>query len=416
MIRYGIVSDLGNGNYSVRICPVIAGIYEIHVLLNGRGVSNQPVRVLDRFYSSNLVSGRGSYTGQYVGRSPSEVVVSHTEASVITSTVEGEGLITATTAVPAYILLTVRDPYDNVLRTSYLTPTVSLRLDLSPHANTSVWNYQNGSFLLEYIPQVAGINNISVFVNGFQILGSPFSVFVHVGKTKAKYSYAFGDGLVQGTTGITSYFQLFAYDGNDNREVSYNDTFLFQITGSNTMNGKLQPCPWPRVNPHPACDPSDLLGGYYFGSFVPLVTGTIEIRVFLNDSGVLVEISNSPFYALISPSKAKAENSDVSGNLLLYHVICSLHDNHAHTGHFPLISSGVLYDNIAGQWADVPVQLRDYFGNKLNKGGDELELALIGVAAEWGTVQPFNIQQGLPNQYNYKGDGILSSSIVLQLL
>eukprot|EP00981_Chlorochromonas_danica_P000612 scaffold139_cov260-Ochromonas_danica.AAC.9 len=376
VIRYGIVSDLGNGNYSVRICPVIAGIYEIHVLLNGRGVSNQPVRLLDRFYSLNLLSGRGSYTGQYVGRSPSEVVVSHTEASVITSTVEGEGLVTATTAVPAYFLLTARDPYDNVLRTSYLTPTVSLRLDLSPHANTSVWNYQNGSFLLEYIPQVAGINNITVFVNGFQILGSPFSVFVHVGKTKAKYSYAFGDGLVQGTTGVTSYFQLFAYDGNDNREVFYNDTFLFQITGSNTINGTLQPCPWPRVNPHPACDPSDLLGGYYFGSFVPLVTGTIEIRVFLNDSGVLVEISNSPFYALISPSKAKAENSDVSG---------------------------VLYDNVAGQWADVSIQLRDYFGNKLIKSGGELELALIGVAAEWGTVQPFNIQQGLPNQYNYKG-------------
>lgn len=387
VVRYGLVTDLGNGNYSVRICPVIAGIHEVSILLNGKGVSNQPVRVMDRMYSTSLTSGRGSYRGQYIADSPYEMIVKHTKASVITSTVKGDGLLYATTAVSSFILLTVRDPYDNVLRTAYLQPNISIRLDRSPNATTSVWNYQNGSYLLEYIPQLSGLNYISVFVNGFQIRGSPFNVTVAAGQTKPSYSFAIGGGLHEGITGATSYFELFAYDGDGNRKPGYDDVFTFTVTGdgsgrrlsTNTatnIDGILSPCPEPRVIGHPACDPLDTAGGYFFGQFTPLVTGSITVRVFLNTSTGPEEISNSPFVAIVSPSPSKAESTDVSGTL---------------------------YDNIAGVTAKVDLQLRDYFGNILQQGGTEIELALIGVAAEWGTVQPYGPNQGLPNAFNYKG-------------
>lgn len=41
---------------------------------------------------------------------------------------------------------------------------------------------------------------------------------------------------------------------------------------------------------------------------------------------------------------------------------------------------GTLYDNIAGVSTTVSIQLRDYYENKLQTGGHNLELALLGVA------------------------------------
>eukprot|EP01037_Dinobryon_pediforme_P048568 gene48568-63758_t len=96
MVRYGSVSGLGNGNYSIRVCPVIAGTYEIQVLLGGSGVSNQPNRIMDPVMSYMTPSGRGTYLGQYVAHAPYAMYVEHTRPSVITSTVAGLGLLNAT--------------------------------------------------------------------------------------------------------------------------------------------------------------------------------------------------------------------------------------------------------------------------------------------------------------------------------
>ena len=55
---------------------MIAGLYELHVLLLGRGISNQPERVMDRALSKNARDmGKGSYEGQYVDASPYDVQV-----------------------------------------------------------------------------------------------------------------------------------------------------------------------------------------------------------------------------------------------------------------------------------------------------------------------------------------------------
>jgi len=42
----------------------------------------------------------------------------------------------------------------------------------------------------------------------------------------------------------------------------------------------------------------------------------------------------------------------------------------------------VLYDNVAGVTAQIDLQLRDYWFNKLISGGRDIELALLGVGSK----------------------------------
>jgi hypothetical protein len=384
IIRYGLITDRFNGNYSIEICPIIAGIYELHCLFKGKGISNQPFHILNKPLSILQSMGKGSHVGQYIDQSPYVLTVRHSVPSLITSTVRGDGLINATVGVTASFMLTVRDVYDNVLRDSTYQPTISLRLDKSPSAKTSVWNYGNGSYLLSYIPLLSGTNILSVFINNKQIYGSPYYVTTAVGIANASYSYAEGVGLVHGMTGQISYFSLFSYDLHNNRKTNYDDSYYFEISGSNNITGYMKPCPFPRDENHPICDVSDSLPGYYFGQFIPTVTGNIKLRIYLVNKAVnnhLDEISNSPFHAVIIPSSSKAEFTDISGTL---------------------------YDNVAGVPANIYLQLRDYFKNILISGNTAIECAILGVGVEWGTVKPFSDAQGLPSQYNYKGKTILS--------
>lgn len=355
VMRLGTITDLQNGNYTVQICPVIAGIHEIHVLLGGQGISNQPFRVLDPWLSQKEINmGQGSHYGQYIGSSPQKLIVYHSTASVITTTAIGDGLQHATVGITSHFMITVRDVYDNVLRDQVLKPTITVGLDLSPSATTFVWDYQNGSYLLEYIPEVTGDNLISVYINGFQMLRSPFHVPTIDGKTTTQYTYAVGPGLVKGSTGKVSYFTLYSYDLDGNRKLGYNDHYFYNIHGANNMsNIAIYPCPVPRDPVHPICNATDLLAGYYYGYFTPLYSGISEISIYLSVNGTYTpEVSNSPFYAKIFPSEPKAEFSDVSGTL---------------------------YDNIAGIPTTVDVQLRDYFRNLIRVGGRNIEVSLIGV-------------------------------------
>lgn len=69
IIRFGTVYDMRNGNYTIEICPLIAGVFEFHILFKGIGISNQPFRINDKFQSlSDDNTGSGSFRGQYVDR------------------------------------------------------------------------------------------------------------------------------------------------------------------------------------------------------------------------------------------------------------------------------------------------------------------------------------------------------------
>jgi len=381
VVREGTVADHGDGNYTVQLCPVIQGTYETHILVRGRGVSNQPHKVLSLYHSRLVPSGRGTYYGQYVADSPYYLQVSHTESSGITSTAEGAGLVGATVGVPVSFMVTLRDPFDNVMRTSTPAVTLSAKLDLSPGALVDIFDYRNGSYNVRYTPLLKGANLVSVFADSAQIRGSPFSVPVADGAASAAYSFASGAGLTAGRAGDVSYFSIYSLDLHGNRKTTYTDRYNFTVGGANNITGAAQACPSPPQAGHPVCDVDDAYGGHYWASFRPLLRGDIHISAFLVDAGAteltdtLVELSNSPFTALVLPSHPRAELTDLTGDL---------------------------YDCVAGVTAQVRLQLRDYFSNKLT-GGRAVEVALLGVGVDWGTPEPLPPHQGLPDQPYYRG-------------
>jgi hypothetical protein len=105
MVRFGTVVDLGNGNYTAKVCPVIAGWYEIHVLLNTDGISNQPFRLIDKIHSYDDATAQQSYSGQYVHNSPYSLTVSHSVANALSSTAQGPGLHSAIVGIPTSFMV-----------------------------------------------------------------------------------------------------------------------------------------------------------------------------------------------------------------------------------------------------------------------------------------------------------------------
>jgi hypothetical protein len=322
VVRNGLVIDRGDGNYTVQLCPVIAGVYEIHTLLNSRGVSNQPFKVMSKFHSSSLPTGRGTYTGEYIGQGPYKAVVSHTVASGYTTTVEPLGAASAVVGVPSYFLVTVRDAYDNVLRTGYPPVDVTASLDRSPGAtNVKVYNYQNGSYLVTYTPSLSGDNPLSISVGGALVQSAPVIIPTTGGATGSARSFAVGPGLVSGLAGEPSYIQVYSFDGDGNRKEDYNDVYRFVVNGTNDITGTLMPCPSPPVVGHPICDVDDALGGHYWGTYLPTISGINDVSVFLVSPATgarrrlatTSSLLGAPFQAKIQPSAPKAESTDISG-------------------------------------------------------------------------------------------------------
>ncbi len=389
-VRYGTTYDGGNGTYEVELCPVLQGTHEIHVLLGGRGVSNQPYRIMDPANSVMYSSAMGTHLGQFVHDSPYYLTVTHAAASGFTSTAQGDGLVGATVMVPAYVMITVRDSWSNVLRTTSYAPAVTAMLDRSPSANVFVHNFNNGSYMIEYIAQKSGDNLLSLQVDGKHIKNSPFTVPISEAvRADNNYSVAVGAGLTTGTVGEPSMFQIFAYDLHNNRRTTAGDTFKYVLHGANNLTGYLLPCPKPPSSvsgedSHAVCDDYDLELGHYYGVFYPEYTGISVLSIYLyntseliNGEDVIVEhVTGSPFLPTIQPGVADPSTIDIFGDI---------------------------YDTVAGYTHTMYLDLRDAYGNILTSGGYAMELVLYGVASEWGTILPWGTTPGLPNEYHYTG-------------
>jgi hypothetical protein len=187
IVRFGEVDDLRNGNYSARICAITAGMFEVHVLLNGDGVSNQPYELLDPNSQSLPSSGTGK--GSYVGESPFALIVKHEFPSSATSTVCGGALFDGTVGVTSTFWITFRDHWGNIMRSgvapneNLLESFVGVKSQLSPQLNFSLFNLRNGSVLISFVPDIAGDDWLSVSVAGMQVESSPFRLRVVSGTT-----------------------------------------------------------------------------------------------------------------------------------------------------------------------------------------------------------------------------------------
>jgi hypothetical protein len=173
VFRYGTVTDLKNGNYTVKVCPVIAGLHEIHILLNAYGVSNQNERIMERVISGKAVDmGGGAFQGQYVHDSPYSLYVTSAVANPKSCSAEGKGLVSAVVGVPVAFMVTIRDSWDNVVK-NVLTSQLTASILQTPGAVVNLWNYLNGSIQVEYTAKLAGINdgkNIYIFQDYFLLI------------------------------------------------------------------------------------------------------------------------------------------------------------------------------------------------------------------------------------------------------
>ena len=389
VVRYGVVIDNKNGTYSATVCPVIQGWHEIHVLLKASGISNQEDKIMDKTLSRTQSSGMSTYSGQYVHDSPYPLIVNHGNPHAFTSTAIGPGLLSSVVEVPNFFMVTVRDAYDNVCRTNGTElvknqAKVTAVLQRSVNATVTVLNYRNGSYYVSYFAQKSGSNLLSVYVNGYHIKNSPFTVMIQDGRNFEVTSIATGPGLIVGEVLSTSYFQVFAYDIDNNRKNDPIAKYYFSVSGNNTVaSTELLPCPKPGVPNHPICDPDDKYVGHYYGSYIPLKKGTSIISIKLDIGSSKVDILNSPFTSTVGPGPQSAEMSTVIG------------------GNTP--STSVLWNTVAGVESSISVQLRDKQNNTLDSGGHYMELALYGVAVEWGTILPWGTTPGYPNDYHYRG-------------
>ena len=385
VVRYGAILDYGNGTYKVTVCPAIQGTHEMHILLKGKGVSNQPFRVIDRWYSFWDSQGAGEHRGEYVDKSPYVVTVQHAQASAFTSTATGKGLAEGTVNVPATCMVTVRDAWDNVVRTANYPYVLSASMNGISSADFRYWNYNNGSMTINFTPLIAGSAVLlSIYVDGAHVSGSPFAVNVLDGAASEVYSVTAFAPVADSAK--TYYFQVYAYDVQNFRKTSRTDNYTFSAQKSDgsglRQTGSLQVCPSSPDLTHPICDPYDTAAGHYYGSFLPIVSGSWSFTVYLNTKtstggwsrAALLE--GAPFIVTILPGLPVAELADVNGPL---------------------------YRNVAGVTSTFVVLLRDASRNALISGGYKMELAQIGVGLEWGTVQPWGTTPGLPNAHHYRG-------------
>jgi hypothetical protein len=398
LVRYGTIFDHQTGKYTATICPVSTGWYELHVLSNGFGISNIPFQVEDRQSSQGIPQGLqpgSSCRGQYIASSPYHLFTQHGAISPYRSTVEVLGNLNGgVVGELSFTIITLRDSWDNVIRTLPSASVVSLQLLLSPSVQANVANLWNGSVYLEYLPERTGENLVEITVNDQPIHGSPFSVMVTEGRVSATYSYAIGEGLHVGFTDQVSSFLVYSFDLDGNRKHTITETFLLQTNGTETISSRLRNCklteedaiielPEQTAERRLYCLTEFDSGGVYYALFAPTVTGELTISVFLqedDDSGTgssrLVEVSNSPFIARIHSASPVAENSDTLGALEAVTV---------------------------GETNYVFVSLRDTYGNLLESGGNSLEMAIYGVSGNWGTEVPLQSLFWLPDSYHYSG-------------
>ena len=342
-IKFGVVTDHSNGNYTATICPTLTGVFEVQVLLNGDGVSNQPYTLSDKntnVYTDNAM-GEGTYKGQYMGQSPYPLVVTAGDPAGMYSTVYGSGIVNATVGVPAYFTVTVRDSWANLVTASAVQVNISVYLPSSPYVVALVSNLHNGSYYVTYTPTLTGAHPLHIIINGSEVANSPFTVYTLDGQINANYTRILGPSLRKSTAGMSFYFEIQAHDIDDNLKSNTNSIFIYKTSGSNNSTGYLIPCSnYTHTNTHtntvttatvynsvevPSICMTNfsLLNNSYYGIITPTIVGETYVHVYLltngstnnssNSSVVEVEIGYSPFILSVVPSYAVAANAYVQG-------------------------------------------------------------------------------------------------------
>jgi hypothetical protein len=387
-----LIYDGGNGKYTASVCPFIAGVFELHVLLNGDGMSDQPFSLENRSQTVDNMMGEGTFRGQYIDQSPYSLFVTSGLPNGNRCEAYGSGIYSAVVGTFNSFIVTIKDTWGNVVipltdfRNQTRLPNITITLSNST-INFVVENLQNGSVVIQYIPQKIGFDFLEVLIDGLSVIGSPFSINILSGMTSSNFSQVLGSNHRISIAGDIFSFTIEAYDLDGNVESSESDIFSYLAVGYRNFTGTLKSCGDQLVNTSNSsfCDGTG--SSYYYGYFVPKNIGIIYLHVYLKRNDTIYEIRNSPVFIQIIASFPMANFTLPQGIFYMYVYliirIFSVDD-----------TAGDLEYARAGRTAYVTLHLNDLYNNPTTLQNNFLQLAVYDISsivsqsfgANWSTI------------------------------
>lgn len=96
----------------------------------------------------------------------------------LASTAEGNGITDVSAGEEVYFTVTTRNAQGEIYYSEIDHVVVEVKSDMWGLLDTSIKNYEDGTYEVSYIPRVPGIHKVQVEVSGQHIEGSPFRVYV----------------------------------------------------------------------------------------------------------------------------------------------------------------------------------------------------------------------------------------------
>ena len=326
---HGLVSENGNGTYTVEYAVTTAGLYYIAVTLQGRHISGSPF-AMQTF--------------------PSAARSSHSLAF-------GSGLSRATAGKLTEFHILAKDTYGNAEHAS-AGGNFSVVLHGAETLKAKVTDSLTGVYVASYTPRKAGTYQVSVAYDQLPIFGSPYNVVVAPGRAHAATSVvkcvdagapAKECAALVGIAGEVNAFTVTARDTSHNDCTSGGEKVeallmlpartggespLMRTLRERTRGGGVK------------VTVLDLGDGSYAASYTLLPAGRYQLAITIDGQ----PINGSPFETLVTPGATCAGSSQLSGD--------------------------GKDKAVAGQMATMLLTAVDCYGNMQTAGGDPWSVSL----------------------------------------
>jgi filamin len=309
----------------------------------------------------------GTYTGSYTAKtagktpliillkeddgdkdiknSPYQVLVLPGPLDASQVEVSGKGLEIVVAGETAEFVATAKDGFGNKLING--GNKLSVKVSGAADVPTTTADNNDGTYKATYVPTVVGDYHVAVDFDGNTIPRSPFPVKVVPAAANAAHTEASGEGIKEATAGHAAPVKVQTKDQFGNK----------LNKGGDKITAALTPKAGGEAVPVSVKDNGD---GTYDLAYEPKEAGDYTLDIKLDGNN----IKDAPFAVTVHPGSLDAGNVDVSGN--------------------------GIKEVVAGETADVHVQAKDNLGNKLNKGGNALNVKVAGPGEAAATVADNN--------------------------
>ena len=305
-----------------------------------------------QLYAPTAASSREHYYVQYGGSRrgdastrPELLLDVLAQTSSVESKVVGGGLGSARAGAPASFKIVAHDEDG--------TPQVlggdgfkaRLATEDGVEVNATVIDVDNGEYAVSYTPIVAGAYKLFVNLRGAAVGQPHYLVNVEPGPASPAHCVASGQGLIEASAGVKSFFDLTPKDSYGNTRhagLDAGDKFTVNIARRGGGGAALE---W-----QSAAAITNLENGTYRVEYLVQRAGPYLMQVQLGG----VNIMGAPFQAVVLPGRTDAHQSKANGDGLKV--------------------------SVAGVPASFVIVAADAFGNERSVCGDNFQVALSGPA------------------------------------